>query len=168
MIQFIQDNPIFSYIVNRIRSQTENSLLEYKLKKRELWRAYENADYLVNETDSLFTLKIGKKNYQLEQILKKHQASNWAFVTAHNPHSNKLSKKDNLNRHQKLISYCETQNYNYYSGQGIDKSGDWEPENSLLIIGIDVEKAKNLGQHFQQNAIVCGSVDEPAFLVSCR
>jgi len=142
--------------------------LDYKLEKRELWHAYENADYLVSETDSLFTIKIGKKNYQLEQLLKKHHVSNWAFVTAHNPHSEKLNKKDNLNRHQKLISYCETQNYKYYSGQGIDKSGEWESENSLLIIGIDVEQAKSLGQHFQQNAIVCGSVDEPAFLVSCR
>ncbi len=52
-------------------------------------------------------------------------------------------------------------------GAGVGTGGDWPPEPSLLILGIREEDALHLARRFGQNAIVAGTLGEPARLVWC-
>ena len=134
----------------------------------ELWSAYKSADYWVTESEPPFCIKIDQKSHKIEELLKKHQKSDWAYITAFNPQSKKLSKQENNKRHQKLLAWCTQKGYVFYSGQGGCRKENWEPETSLLILDIDVVKAKILGKQFQQKAVVCGSLNRVAKLIDCQ
>ena len=100
--------------------------------------------------------------------LKKNKELNWAYITAYNPQSKKLSKPQNIKRHQNLVEYCNEIGYVFYAGEGTDRKGKWDPEKSLLIIGINIFTAKKLGKYFQQKAILCGSLNQLPYLVPCH
>lgn len=52
-----------------------------------------------------------------------------------------------------------TKNYATYEGHGVGEDPKWEPELSLLIIGITKIDAILLGKKFEQNAIVYGTIN---------
>lgn len=83
-------------------------------------------------------------------------ARTWAFITAWNPKSKLLSPQENNQRHKELIKIIKKTGYPYFIGKGIGKEAGWEPEISLLILHIDKETALQIGQYFNQNAIVFG------------
>ncbi|MEE3232952.1 MAG: DUF3293 domain-containing protein [Candidatus Latescibacterota bacterium] len=133
-----------------------------------LWSAYESTDYWVTETERPFCIKIDQNSYELEELLKKHKELNWTYITAYNPQSKKLNKPQNINRHRNLVAYCTERDYVFYAGEGTDTKKEWDPEISLLIIGIDMVTAKKLGKHFEQKAILCGSLNQLPHLVPCH
>jgi hypothetical protein len=51
-----------------------------------------------------------------------------------------------------------TDSYIILEGIGVGKEPTWEPELSLLIIGITNEDAILIGNEFEQNAIVIGKI----------
>ena len=54
-----------------------------------------------------------------------------------------------------------------FEGQGVPDAADWEPEISLLVLGIGREQAVAIGRDFGQLAIVCGRPGGVAELVAC-
>ena len=46
--------------------------------------------------------------------------------------------------------------FEFFHGWGVGTRGDWPPEPSLLVLGIDEEQARKVGAEFGQNAIVVG------------
>jgi hypothetical protein len=120
----------------------------------ELINAYKNTDYKVYQPD--LVLKIGVKNQELDHLLSSLKATTWAYITAFNPYSKTLSKAENLKRHEKLKT--KISNYQFYEGEGIGEDKNWEPEISLLIIGIPHQEAMDIGKFFEQNAIVIGEI----------
>ena len=58
--------------------------------------------------------------------------------------------------------------YVAFEGVGIPDSTEWQPETSLLILGIDEDTAAQIGLEFDQNAIVFGWHGEVAELIECK
>jgi len=117
---------------------------------QELFDAYLKTKYVVFHSD--IVIEIGKRNFLVEELLKKNGCNECAFITAFNPFSQLLTDNENLKRHQELlnlvIEYC------FFEGEGRGEDSTWKPEKSLFILGITREKAIILGKYFEQNAIV--------------
>ena len=59
-----------------------------------------------------------------------------------------------------------TENHITYEGYGVGEDPTWEPELSMLTIGISMEDASVLGKKFEQNAIVYGEINNtPRLLI---
>lgn len=119
-----------------------------------LIEAYKNTKFKVYKP--MLTIEIGKINHELNALVLLHNSSEWAFITAYNPYSVILTKEENFERHNQLIEL--TKNYATFEGHGVGEDPTWEPELSLLIIGITATDAKMLGVKFEQNAIVYGTI----------
>jgi hypothetical protein len=119
----------------------------------ELWQAYEETDFIVF-SDPQFTLRIGKFSEPLEQLLRSKRRTTAAFLTAFNPYSQPLTKEENTAKQDQLIKDVELRGLHFLLGIGQHPSQQWEGEPSLLILGIGLEAAKNLGNKYEQNAFV--------------
>jgi hypothetical protein len=133
--------------------------------KRELYNAYHQATYFANTPRGRLAIQTNQCNAELDLLLADHGCRSWAFVTAHNPGSRALSAEENARRHGRLESDLRTGGWTCFSGEGVGAGGDWPPETSMLVLGIDEAAAKRLGEAFDQNAIVIGRPGEPAQLV---
>lgn len=131
----------------------------------DLQEAYEKAIYEVYYQGETIQLSIGKHNPNLDRILKEHSCTTWALITAFNPYSQCLSAVENQQRHQNLIELARSQNMTYFDAVGKDKDGLWTPEQSIFIVGIELESAIALGNRFEQNAIVCGKLNKTVKLL---
>jgi Protein of unknown function (DUF3293) len=125
----------------------------------ELEAAYLSTDYEVeNFPSGTFTIRIGESNAELAGL-------DWAFVTACNPGSVRLSDEENSRRMAELEGVVRNRGWCYYRGHGVGRDGQWPPEPSFLIVGISEADAVELARRFGQNAIVAGRPGEPAQLV---
>ena len=119
----------------------------------DLLNSYESADYHVDASPS-FILKIGIHSPELESIYKASQKHTAAFITAFNPYSQELSNQENKDRNLKLEELIQSLHFDYIHGEGKCGDGDWDGEESFLIFGINQNKASEIGNKFEQNAIV--------------
>ena len=115
-----------------------------------LIHAYRNTKYLVPSFG--ISICIGTYTPDLDLLLEKYELWQWAFITAWNPYSVQLSEVDNALRHQSLVRLTES--YLVYEGLGMGVDSEWQPEQSLLILGIEKGEAIKLGKLFHQYAIV--------------
>lgn len=128
----------------------------------DLLEAYKNTKYKVFQHD--IVIEIDKLNYKLKELLNKYNSTEWAFITAFNPYSKVLTQDENIERHNELKVL--TNSYIIFEGHGVGEDPTWEPELSLLIIGITKEDAIFIGNKFEQNAIVIGKVNSaPELLI---
>jgi Protein of unknown function (DUF3293) len=132
-----------------------------KQKKMSLKEAYRKTRYTIFNRP--FVIEIGKHCQTLDEQLQKHAAVEWAYITAWNPYSNVLSQEENDSRHQLLMA--SVKDYPHWEGEGIGTDSNWQPERSLLVLGISRKEAISIGKHFEQNAIVYGRIGEPAELI---
>jgi hypothetical protein len=127
-----------------------------------LIQAYKNTKYKVFNPN--LEIQIGVMNKDLNELMSKNNASEWAYITAFNPYSKVLTDLENKDRHHELQEV--TQSFLTYEGHGVGTDSSWEPELSLLVIGVSKEEAIILGKKFEQNAIVYGKVDStPELLI---
>ena len=128
----------------------------------DLLEAYKNTKYKVFQDD--IVIEIDKLNDKLKELLNKYNSTEWAFITAFNPYSKVLTQDENIERHNELKVL--TTSYIIFEGHGVGEDPTWEPELSLLIIGITKEDAIFIGNKFEQNAIVIGKVNSaPELLI---
>jgi hypothetical protein len=119
--------------------------------------AYRATDYCVDDAPGgPFVIRIGAECARL--------SGEWAFVTACNPRSARLSDDENARRMTELESIVRSGEWTYYHGRGVGRDGSWPAEPSLLILGIQWGEAVELGKRFGQNAIVVGRAGEAARL----
>ena len=100
-------------------------------------------------------------------------SASWAYITAWNPASQLLDDSENAARQDELRREVAARVVSdevaaYYEGEGVPDVGDWTPEASLLIIGIDRGAASALGARFGQNAILVGDWGGRADLLLCE
>ena len=127
-----------------------------------LIEAYKNTKYIVFEPTLI--IEIGKLNLEIDDIIINHNSNSWAFITAYNPFSRILTNDENRLRHDELKEL--TKDYITFEGHGVGENPTWEPELSLLIIGISKDDASKIGKEFEQNAIVYGLINEtPQLLI---
>lgn len=126
-----------------------------------LKEAYESTKFMV--VDLPVVIEVNKKCIELDELLKQHNATEWAFITAWNPFSKALPDEENSRRHRELIQLVKE--YPNWEGEGVGTDPVWQPEKSLLILGIPKKEAIAIGIQFEQNAIVYGRINEPAELL---
>jgi hypothetical protein len=122
--------------------------------------AYRATDYRVDDSPAgSFVLRIGEPSAAAGRLLAIHRQTEWAFVTAWNPGSVRLSDEENTRRMADLEQLVRLHGWRYYHGHGVGRDGQWPPEPSLLIIGISAADAVGLGAEYGQNAVVVGGAD---------
>ncbi len=127
-----------------------------------LIQAYKNTKYKVFKPN--LEIQIGVLNDDLNDLLGKNNATEWAYITAFNPYSKVLTDLENKDRHLELQE--DTKSFLTYEGHGVGTDSSWEPELSLLVIGVSKAEAILIGKKFEQNAIVYGKVDStPELLI---
>jgi hypothetical protein len=123
---------------------------------------YRTTDFWVDGPVGRFAIRIGEMSAPLEDLLASAGATAWAYITACNPGSQRLTNEANAKRMRELEKdVCDR--YVFHNGEGIGRDERWK-EPSLLILGIDRASARQLALRYQQNAFVFGNRGEPASL----
>lgn len=132
---------------------------------QDLQNAYEKAIYEI--FDPPISWSIGDLVPALDALLEEHQIRTACLITAHNPGSVLVPLNKNQEQQGLLIQLVEQYKWTYLPGQGGDPSGNWPPEDSLLILGLNEVESTELGQQFRQNAVVFLEIGKPAQLLFC-
>jgi len=131
---------------------------------KELIEAYLCTSYNIFHPE--ITITVGKIIPALDELLRKDNCNEWAFITPVNPYSEILSEVQNRKLYQQLKEALK--DYEIYEGQGVGANSDWPPEASFLVAGISREDAIKTGNYYKQNAIVVGTFSNPAELILLR
>jgi hypothetical protein len=130
------------------------------MRVQELAAAYEKTFFESDTPIGHIVLKIGEPNASLRRLYDQLGVRSAAYVTAWNPGSCPRSAAENNRAHEQLLQVITTGGYSFFLGQGRDPTGHWPPEDSVLVLGMQEEVARSLGQRFGQVAIV--TVDHTA------
>jgi len=128
--------------------------------------AYRNTTYGVDHPAGTFGIRLHASCAPLEMLLRAHGVATWAYVTACNPRSHKLTDAENAVRHAQLLARVRESGFSYFAGRGSADDASWS-EASLLILGISEVKALQLGAAFDQHAVVVGVLGGCAELRWC-
>jgi hypothetical protein len=131
------------------------------------WRAYERTRFCAHDGGRQVCFMAGSVSRRLQSLLARHNANTFAFVTAWNPGSKRLTRAKNERRGRLLEADVAALGYRGLHGVGIGEDPAWEPEESLMILGISRRRAIKLGREYGQLAIVYGRAGAPVELVSC-
>ncbi len=89
-----------------------------------------------------------------------------AFITAYNPYSDVVDDATNEKNQDGLILQVSKQ-WKCLPGEAVGLSGEWPVEPSILVPGINLEDALELGRSYQQHAILFALKDRTK-LYACR
>lgn len=134
---------------------------ELKLSENDLLTSYYKTDYIIY--DPKIIIKINEKNKELNKLLKKNNVSEWAYITAYNPMSQISSEARNESANKKLL--IDIQEYKVFKGEGVGQDNTWKPEKSFLVLGVNKNKAIEIGKKYLQKAIIFGVINQSAELI---
>ena len=137
-----------------------------KQLSEELLAAYLATTYTACLGELEVRIRVGSRCPSIDRELAERNLSCWAYLTACNPGSQPLSAVENRDRHQALRCAVDDGGWACYPGVGTPDTSTWEPEESLLILGIQRQAALQLARRFGQLAIVWGTRDTAAELLS--
>jgi hypothetical protein len=113
-------------------------------------------------------LRIGQPNADLAALYKSLATEGAAVITAWNPYSEPRPNAKNVAAQDQLIAELDRRSLRHQPGHGADANGNWPPEDSQLVLGIDLAAAATLGKQFFQNGIVWATSDAVPTLVLLR
>ncbi len=131
---------------------------------RPLLELYEATRYEVHLPQGTVVLRHGEPAPAVDALLEP-AAPGWAFLTAWNPGSRRLSRPENERRQQALVRELSGR-YRLFHGQGV--GDDWPAELSVLALGIPHGEALARGRAWGQLAVVLGNRGEPARVTACQ
>lgn len=134
----------------------------------ELAERYRATSYIVEAPGGAITIRIGRPNGELDHLLERMGADEWAFITAWNPNSLLLPPAENDRNNNDLRERLDRMGLRHVSGEGAGDDGEWPPERSFFIPGITRDEAVALGRRYGQRAIVAGRRGGAAELVWCH
>jgi hypothetical protein len=132
-----------------------------------LIRAYEATDYCVLEPVP-FTMKIGRRSPELENLYRNTGAKTATVITAWNPRSEKKSDTENAAAQTNLVAELERAGLAHLPALGADPKEEWKGEVSLLVLDASKETVEALGRKYGQNCIVWAAADAVPELVFLR
>lgn len=115
--------------------------------------AYRATLYRIH-TQPAIDVRIGETNAAVAALLALHRVESAVLVTAFNPFSQRLSDAQNAARQHGLAEYLDGLKLAAIEGAGIDPTGAWPAETSLLALGATSATADDLMREFEQNAVV--------------
>ena len=127
-----------------------------------LLQDYYKTDYIIFKPKII--INIDKKTPNVDKILKKVEKNSWAYITAYNPMSILKTEEENLISQKNLIKEIEKE-FIFFEGEGKGINSEWKAEKSILIIVISKEKSIEIGNKYNQKAIVFGYINESAKLI---
>ena len=130
--------------------------------------AYRATHYCVTGVPEAFVLRIDQHSPYLAACHQSHGVSTSAFLTAYNPLSQPTGDAANEAAQTRLANRLREGSYLYLDGLGLDPSGDWPAEPSLLVLGITLNDAWSIGVEFAQNGFVWCAPDAVPRLVLLR
>ncbi len=125
--------------------------------------AYARAVYRVDAPAGPFTIRVGQPSPGAEALLTAHGRACWAYLTACNPGSERLPPEVNAERTARLRE--RLRGFHVLEGEGGSPEGDWPPEHSFLVLGLDEAQASEIARDFGQAAYVAGTLGAAARLV---
>ena len=131
-----------------------------------LQRAYRATLYCVRVGRVALVIRIGEISAGLRAVLQAHNCRGFAFITAWNPGSRKLSRRENNLRHARLLGDLRRKRLRIYPGWGRSADGRWR-EKSVFVPGIRLREAVALGSRYGQLMIVASSRFAAPRLVRC-
>jgi hypothetical protein len=132
-----------------------------------LLAAYRRTRFCADTAQGRIVIRVGESHPELDAVLRATGSEAWAYVTAFNPGSVRLSDAKNDTRQGALENALRRLGHPMFQGEGIGDDGTWPPERSVLVLGIEREVAVQLGRAFGQRAIVCGELGGLATLALC-
>ena len=125
-------------------------------RDEQLAAAYAATVYEVYDGPRVLDLEIGKTCSDLDALFPDGGNDGWAYITGENPGSRRVSPAENAERTRALDGELDTLDLPVYRGRGVGEDPCWAPEDSRLILGIDLDGARRVATLFGQNAFVHG------------
>ncbi|WP_017232920.1 DUF3293 domain-containing protein [Pandoraea sp. B-6] len=130
-------------------------------------RAYVETHYRVKGGLPM-TLRVGVQNPSLAVLHEAAHVESSAFITACNPFSHACDDASNAQRQDVFAQELTQLGLRFVDGIGQHSSNEWPGEPSFLVLGISLEAAKDLGERYEQNAIVWAGADAVPQLILLR
>lgn len=124
-------------------------------------KIYNNAYYLIY--DLKYHINLNGLNPEIDTLLKDIDIKEWGFITGFNPQSISHCKEENNSFNENLFN--DLNEYTILLGEGGDIEGDWEPEKSFLVLGINKKELINLAIKYNQKAVIYGEINKKAELL---
>ena len=132
----------------------------------ELLEAYRAAHYHVR-SDPPFVLRIDEPSPGLDALLAACCVTDCAYLTAHNPRSQLRSPEENRRAHAALEAVLRARGLRSVPANSSDSQGGHHEE-GVLVLGLDAEAARALGQRFGQAAVVSVHAGGRPQLIVCE
>lgn len=120
---------------------------------RTLMQAYLNSSYTFQEVTLQLQDTPGEAQVPFPPV--------WGMLTAYNPQSMQLTARDNQQRHQRLTE--EIRSMGLVPEDYIGGEGEWT-EPGCLVRNLTLRQTLDLGQQFDQNAVLWGSGNRVALV----
>ena len=131
-------------------------------------RAYLATDYRLGHIEHDITLNIGVRSARLAALFTSSGVACGAFLTAYNPRGAIQSDEANERGHAELASMLHDQGLQTIEGSGSEEGTEWPAEKSYFALGLQLDAAKQIGRHFDQDAIVWVGADAVPQLILLR
>jgi hypothetical protein len=133
----------------------------------DLLAAYARTEYHVDDHGYAFILRVDEPSAPLRACHAAFGVNCSTFITAWNPRSEPTPQHENEVAMARLHRELAAMGLRWLRGEGIDPSGDWPGEPSLLVLGLDETAARELAGRFGQNALLCADAGAAPRLVIC-
>ena len=133
-----------------------------------LAEAYRRTEFHVADRGWSFVLRHEEYSKVLEECHRALGVTCSAYITALNPRSEPRTQAENEAAQARLEAELAAGGYSFLRGVGVDPSGQWPGEPSVLVLGISGGDAQRLGRAYGQNAIVVAGRDAVARVVMVR
>ena len=130
-----------------------------------LVEAYRRTKFRVADRGWSFVLRHEEYSKVLEECHRALGVTCSAYITAWNPRSDSRSQAENEAARARLEAELAAGGYAFLRGVGVDPSGQWPWEPSVLVLGISGGDAQRIGRGYGQNAIVVAGRDAVARVV---
>ena len=131
-------------------------------------RAFLATDYRLGHTSQDIVLTIGQRSERLAALFDAKGVDCGAFLTAYNPQSTIQPDAINDRAHAELAAKLQELGLQAIEGSGSEEGTDWPSEKSYFALGLALEPAKDIGTHFDQDAIVWVGADAVPQLILLR
>jgi hypothetical protein len=130
-------------------------------------QAYRETHYHVDDVIKL-VLQVGLRSELLARLYRDTGATCSAYLTAFNPHGIDVGAIANFEKQQQLTAELQRANLPVFKGVGRHPNQLWPGEPSLLALRVSLDSARDIGNRYQQNAIVWCAADAVPQLVLLR